>query len=83
MDNKAGAQFRLEPCSLWRHYGSGVGNVHQLLHAYRVESQSHGHLTAVNAPFQLFKSAYSAYEVNSLVGAEVGDAEDVTEYQVT
>ena len=82
MDHEAGAEFGLEPSGLRRHDIAGIGYVHELLHRNGIESQGHGHLARVNATLQLFEAADAAYEVDALVGAEIGDAEDVAQDKV-
>ena len=52
MDNQTGTQFRFEPGCLGRHDITGIGNIQQLFHRNRLQSESHFHLPAVYAFFQ-------------------------------
>ena len=82
MDRQTAAELRLEPCGLWRHYVAGISNVDELLHRYRVESESNLHLTVVDSARKLAKSADSADEIDPLVCAEVLDAENLVKHKV-
>lgn len=79
MDDQSAAELGFEPCSLGRHDFSAVCDVHNLLHGYGVERQSQLHLTAVHAALEFAQSAQSAYEINSLVAAQVLDTQDFIE----
>ena len=82
MDHKTRAKFRLEPCGLGRHDVATVGNIHQLLHGYGIESERHGHFARVNSAFQFAEPADSTDEIDALIRTEIGDAEDVAENKV-
>lgn len=71
MNDKSGTQLWLEPRSLWRHNLSAVGDVHDLLHSYRIKCQSPPHLTIVDTALQLLQSSESTNKVDALVGTEV------------
>ena len=77
MNNQSAAQFRLEPSCLRRHDFSAVGDVHNLLHADRIECECCTHLTAIHTAFQFLKSAQTAYKVDALAGAEVANLENL------
>ena len=47
-----------------------------------IERERHSHLPAVDAALELAESADAAHEVDTLVGAEIGDAEDVAKYEI-
>ena len=36
VNDEAGTELRFKPCCLWRHDFSAVGDVHDLLHGYRI-----------------------------------------------
>lgn len=82
MDYEAGAKFRLEPCGLRRHDVAGVGNVDELVHRDRIEGKGHLHLTGVDAALKFVETADTTYEVDSFVGAEVSDTEDIAQDEV-
>ena len=82
VDHEAGAEFGLKPSGLWGHDVAGVGNIDNLFHAHGIEGECHFHLTVVHAAFQLAETADAAYEVDTLVGAEVFDAENLVEHEV-
>ena len=75
-------QFGFEPSRLGGHDVARVGNIHELFHRDGVEGESHFHLSAVDTAFQLFETAYAAYEVDAFVAAQVGDAQNVAQNQV-
>src|SRR5574344_2209367 len=75
MNNKSRTQFRFKPSGLRRHNLTAVGNIHNLFHRYRIQRESHLHLTVVNTAFQFFKSAQSTDEVDSLVRTQILDTE--------
>ena len=81
MNDKAAAEFRLEPRRFWRHDFAGIGDIHDLFHRDRIECQSHLHLAAVHAAFQFAEATETADEVDALVFAKVLDAEDFVENQ--
>ena len=64
------------------HDVAGVGDIHQLFHAHRVEGEGKGHFARVDTAFEFFEAAYTAYEINAFVAAKVGDANDVAQYEV-
>ena len=82
VDDETGTEFRLEPCCLGRHDVAGIGNSDELSHGDGVKSERHCHLAAVHTPLEFLKSADTSDEVDSLVGTEVGDIEDVAEDKV-
>lgn len=82
MDYETRTQFGLEPCCLGRHDVACVGNLHQLVHGDGIEGESHLHLTAVDTAFQLAQAADTADEVDTFVGTQVGDAQDVAQDEV-
>ena len=82
MDEQAGAEFRLEPGCLWRHYVAGVGNVDKLLHRNRVEGESHLHLPAVHPAAEFAESADPTDKVDSLVCPEILDAQNPVQNQI-
>ncbi len=82
MDDETGTEFRLEPCCLGRHDVACIGNSDELSHGDGVKSERHCHLAAVHTPLEFLKSADTSDEVDSLVGTEVGDIEDVAEDKV-
>ena len=82
VDYEAGTELGFEPCGLRRHDVAGVGDVDELVHGDWVEGEGHLHLTAVNTFLELFESTDAPNEVDALVAAEVGDAEDITEDKV-
>ena len=67
MDNQSTAQFGLKPRRLGRHDVARISNVHQLLHADRIECESDLHLSAIYTALQLTQATDAAYEVNALV----------------
>ena len=79
MDDETRAQLGLKPSGLGRHDLATVGNVDNLLHGYGIEGQGHLHLATVNATFQFAQSANATNEVDALVGAQVGNAQDVAQ----
>lgn len=81
MDNQARAEFRLKPGSLRRHNVATVGDVHDLLHRDRIESQSPAHLAAIDTTFQLAEATETTDEVDTLVRAEILDIHQLVEDQ--
>ena len=82
VDEQAGAELRLEPGCLWRHYVAGVGNVDKLLHRNRVEGESHLHLPAVHPAAEFAESADPTDKVDSLVCPEILDAQNPVQNQI-
>ena len=75
-------QLGFEPRRLGWHDVTRIGNVHQLFHADRIESQSHFHFTTVHTLLQFTQTADSAYEVDSFVRTEVLDTEYLVQNEV-
>ena len=82
MDCKSGTELRLEPCCLRRHDVARIGDVYKLLHGNRIEGESHFHLSVVHSARKFSKTADSADEINSLVSAEILDAENLVKYEI-
>lgn len=82
VDHETGAELRLKPGSLRGHDVAGVGDVDELIHGDGVEGEGHLHLAAVDTTFQFAKTTDTADEVDALVAAQVGDAEDVAQYEI-
>ncbi len=82
MDHQTGTELRLEPCGLGRHYIAGVGYVYQLFHRYGVECESDGHSAVIHTLFQFAQTTYATYEIYTLIGTEVFDAQQFIEHQI-
>ena len=82
VNDESRTQLRFEPRRLGRHDVARVGNIHQLLHADRIEGQSHLHLTTVHTLLQLAQPADTAHEVDALVRTEVLDTEYLVQNEV-
>ena len=68
MNHQSGPQFRLEPSGFRRHDITGIGNIQQLFHGYRIQSESNLHFTAVHAFFQFTQPTDTSYEIDSFRG---------------
>ena len=73
---------RFKPRGFRRHDVARIGNVHQLLHGNRIECQRHLHFAAVHTFLQFTQSADTAHKVDTLVRAQVLDAENLVQNQV-
>ena len=82
MDSQTAAQLGLEPGSFGRHDIACIGYPDELLHGYGIEGESCCHLTGVNPFLELAESADTAYEVNTLRGAEILDVEELVEDKI-
>ena len=82
MYHEAGAKFRLKPGGFWRHYVACIGYVHQLLHRHGIERQSHSHFSGIDTALQLAEAANATNEVDTLIAAQVGDAQNVAKDKV-
>ena len=74
MDCEPAPQFRLEPCSLGRHYLTRVCYVHKLFHRDRIEGESHGHLPGIHPAGKLSKAADASHEINTAIRTQILDA---------
>ena len=68
-------ELRLEPRRLRRHDPARIRHRHQVGHLRRIKREGDRHLAGRDPAFQLLQSARAADEVDALVGARVGDAE--------
>lgn len=82
MDNQTGTQFRFEPGCLGRHDITGIGNIDQLLHRNRVQSESHFHLAIINTTFQFSQSADTSHEINPFRSTQILNIQNVSQYMV-
>lgn len=82
VDYQSRAELRFEPGRFRRHDVARIGNVHQLLHRYRIEGQRHLHLAAVHALLQLAQSADTSHEIDALVAPQVLNAQNLIQDQV-
>ena len=82
VDYEARAQLGFKPSGLRRHNVAGVGDVDDLLHRDGIEGEGDLHLAVVDATFQLAQTADTAHEVDTLVGAQVLDAQNLVEDEV-
>ena len=82
VDDQTRAELGLEPCGLRRHDVACISDVDELIHGHGIKGEGHLHLTAVDTAFQLAQTADTAHEVDTLVGAQVGDAEYVAQDEV-
>ena len=76
MADHAVGELRLEPGGFRRHDGPGVGDRHEVAHLRRVERERSRHLAGGDEPLEFGKAAAAADEVDALVGARIGDAEE-------
>ena len=82
MDNESGAELGLEPCGLRGHDVAAVGDSHELVHADRIESEGERHLAGIDTTLELSETTDTADEVDALVAAEIGDADQVAQNQI-
>src|SRR5688500_11452925 len=79
VEEDATAQLGLEPGALGGHGEAGVADGHHLLHLRRIELDGGSGLPAVDAACELGGAVDAADEVDALVAARIGDAEDGAE----
>ena len=79
VDDESAAELGLEPSGLRRHNLSAVSDVHDLLHRDGIEGECHFHLAAIDAALQFTEAAQSADKINTLVRAQILDAEQFVE----
>ena len=74
--NQSTAQFRFKPSGLRRHDFTAVGNIDELLHRNRVQSEGNFHFSAVHAAFQFTEAAKTAHKVDPFVCPKILDAKN-------
>ena len=57
------------------HDVAGVGNIHELLHRYGIEGESHLYLSAIDTALELAQATDASDEVDALVLAQVAEVE--------
>ena len=82
MNCKAAAELGLEPSGLGRHDIAAVGNVHKLLHGYRVKRKGNLHFSVIYAAGKFSKTADTANEVYPLVGTQILDTQNLVKNKV-
>ena len=82
VDYHTRSQLWLEPSCLGRHDIARIGNVDKLLHRDRIECKCNCHLTAIDSALQLAQATDTAHKVDSLRGAQVGNAEKLIQHQI-
>src|SRR5580698_9110164 len=79
VDEEAAAELGLEPGALGGHEETGVADGEELLDLGRVEMDGGGEGARAHPALELGDAAEAADEVDVLVAARVGDAEDGAE----
>mmetsp|Transcript_4494 Transcript_4494/g.8216 ORF Transcript_4494/g.8216 Transcript_4494/m.8216 type:complete len:250 (+) Transcript_4494:789-1538(+) len=71
----------LEPCGFRRHDHSRIGNIHELIELYGIQSNS-SHTVLVASLDQSTQAANSAHEINALIATNILNAQHRSEDQI-